>query len=338
LLSIYQRNNSNNPNFRGLTSQLKRHPYANAIEIVERVEKYSKSKGIAGNLPTSWIEKLPLDNRGERIKDIYAEFGKAMAIIKKGLEWKRLGWNSDIAEDCWTVMKPAQDSINNAKKVIASVLERHGIVSSEGKVAMENIGEGSYGSVQKLTVAGEEFALKVFIPFEKMLESLTKAFNGDEQKALKNRHLNNLRYCHGIYIEANRTHFLNARQNARFNKVFFTDLTNGGMFSRLLDKSTRSPQNPTPIYCYGLAADGEELGSNAINGVVYDFGGTTLREDDYRLLAENNTARRVYNQFRHTPQEKRQSRFDSFSKQYSKKEESWITTLKTLLQTNFKLN
>jgi len=326
LLSISQTNNPNNPNFSGLTSQLKRRPFPDAVDILEKVEKYSKSNGIAGNLPHSWIEKLPLADRGERIKDIYKEFGTAITTVKNGLEW----WLSGC------VARPEQNSVANAEKIIASVLKKHGIISDEKKVAMENIGEGTYGSVQKLTVNGEEFALKIFIPFEKMLESLTRKYNGNEKKALKNGYIRWFVDKHGINIEANRAHYLNARQNPRFNKVFFTDLTNGGMLSRLLNEATLTPQNPTPLKYYGLVGNGEELGYNSTNGVIYDFGGISYHPK-YKVLAENNTARRVYNQFQHTSIDKRQSRFDSFSRQQSKKDESWITTLKTLLQTDFNL-
>lgn len=354
MLSIYP-NNSNNPNFSGLTSQLKRRPYAKATEILEEVEKYSKSNGIAGSLPHSWIEKLPLANRKEKIKDIYTEFGKAMAVIEKGLDWQMLGWDYDIAKDSGMVIKPEQKNIDAAKEIITSVLEKHGIVSGEEKVGMENIEEGVYGSVQKLTVNGEEFSLKIFISFEKMLESLTKAYNGDKKKASQNRFLRHLLDCHGIYLETNRAQYLNARQNSRFNKVFFTDLTNGGMLSRLLDDSIPTPKNPTPLYYYGLSATGEELDHNSINKVVFDFGGIFYRpRPKYKVLAENNTARRIYTQFSHTPKEKRQSRFNAFSKQYQqreislvdklkillhlKKDERWINNLKKLLQTDFNLH
>ncbi len=332
MLSIDTNNNSNNLNFCGLSRQLKRSPYADAAKILEKAEKYAKSKGIAGNLPRSWIEKLPAQGRGEKIKDIYQEFGKAMSTIGKGLNWTYYrGENSGL------VTKPTQNSIDKAKNIITSVLKKHSIISSEQKVQIENIAEGTYGSAQKLTVNNEEFALKVFVPFEKMLESLTKAFDGDEQKALEHHVLNYLSNCDGIHIEANRAHYLNAKQNPWFNKVFFTDLTNGGMLSKILNNKIQKPTIWKPLKCYGLEADGQELYRNSINNIIYDLGGITLREDNYRLLAENNTARRIYNQFRHTPKDQRESRFDSFSKQYSKRPKSWVEELKSLLYKDFSL-
>lgn len=333
MLSIYQINNPKNPSFCGLSRQLRRRPYADATEILEKVEKYSKANGIAGNLPRSWIEKLPLQDRGECIKDVYKEFGDAIMTIEQELDWIY-----NIREDSGRVTKPTQAGINKAKEKIASVLEKHGIVKNGKEVQMGNIEEGSYGSVQKLTVNGEEFALKVFISLDKMLNSLIKAFDGDKQRALNYRLLDCLKDCHGIHIEANRAAYLNTRQNSRFNKTFFADFTNGGMLSKILDDTTQEPPLVwIPLKCYGLEASGEELDRNSINEIVYDFGGILRRDDSYNVLAENNTARRIYNQFRHTPKEKRQNKFDSFSKQYEKCKESWVEKLKNLLYLEFQL-
>lgn len=326
-------NNSYNPKFSGLTRQLKRSPYADASEIIEKVEKYSKSKGIAGNLPRSWIEKLPVEGRSERIKDIYAEFGKAIATIKKSLNWTYCE-----EYDSGYVTSPTQDNIDKAKEIIASVLGKHDIVSSKEKVQMRNLSGGTYGSVQKLIVNYEEFNLKAFISYEKIVESLTKAFDGDKEKAQGHPILKFLSNCDGTYIEANRALYLNARQNPWFNKVFFTDSINGGMLAKFLGIRTKQPTAMWhPIECYGLITDAYEFNRNSINGVVFDFGGMICCDNNYKVLAENNTARRIYNQFRHTPKAKRESRFDSFSKQYAKHKESWVEELKSLLYKDFHL-
>lgn len=331
MLSI-QTNYSNNPNFCGLSRQLKRRPYADASDILDKVIKYPKANGIAGNLPHSWIDRLPLANRGEKIKEIYQEVGNAIATIEMGMDWKYYK-----RADSGLVTRPEQKTIDKARETIASVLKKHKIISDEEKVQLETIGVGTYGCAQKLTVNYEDFSLKVFASFGKILQSLTKAFDGNEQKALDHWVLNYLSDSHGSHIEANRALYLNNRHNPRFNKMFFVDLNNGGMLSKFLDKNTQKPLAAAPLECYGMVADGEELHHNSINNVVYDLGGITLRYDGYELLAKNNTARRIYNQFRHTPKDKRKNRFDSFSKQYSKRQESWIEKLKNLLYLEFGL-
>ncbi len=87
MLNISTQNRNCKPSFTsGITRKLSRNYYHCEADVVEIFNKHPKKKGIAGQLPISWIKKIPPNKKHEVIKEIYTQFAKSVELAKNNIE------------------------------------------------------------------------------------------------------------------------------------------------------------------------------------------------------------------------------------------------------------
>lgn len=87
MLNISTENRNCKPSFTsGITRKLSRNYYHFEADVVEIFNKHPKKKGIAGQLPISWIKKIPPNKKHEVIKEIYTQFAKSVELAKNNIE------------------------------------------------------------------------------------------------------------------------------------------------------------------------------------------------------------------------------------------------------------
>ena len=126
-----------NISFTGLTSSLRKTVYKRQ-EIVDLVKKYPKSKGFVGNLMPEWIAKIPKEQRGDAVKDIYDQF--SLAVKQR--------------QNHFFGQKP-QDTIKN-------VLCKYKIITPETKVKFSQKGMSDTAELYRLQVGDKSYITKIF--------------------------------------------------------------------------------------------------------------------------------------------------------------------------------
>lgn len=87
MLNISTQNRNCKPSFTsGITRKLSRNYYHCEADVVEIFNKHPKKNGIAGQLPISWIKKIPPNKKHEVIKEIYTQFAKSVELAKNNIE------------------------------------------------------------------------------------------------------------------------------------------------------------------------------------------------------------------------------------------------------------
>ena len=130
------------PSFQGITSKVSKAIY-DKNEIYELCNEYeTKFNGIVGKPPADWVFSIPFDKRPEKIKELYANFGKIFSELR------------GQANIYWT-----RRSVQNKLK---HLLKQTGIVKNQKQVKLSYTDSGSFGDVYKLDVKDESFAVKVY--------------------------------------------------------------------------------------------------------------------------------------------------------------------------------
>lgn len=248
--------NSQRINFTGLSRTLSKKAYEDASLIKSEVLKYTKSKGIVGNLPKEWIEKIPIQNREARIKNLYADFKN----IVNDFRAKVVNNSSEL--------KPhlLGESFKIMGEKLQGAFEKAGIKTE--KLSINYLDYGSRGLGLNLTgISNNRYMMKIFYSNDFLYKGLS---NG-----------------HGNYIESNRAMFLNKGKNdwIGFN---FGDINAGFLVEKFIGKNTPKYKGKVvPEQFYGLKNQDEAR----LNGYQYDYGGLYVVD---KTLSQNKTARFVY--------------------------------------------
>jgi hypothetical protein len=126
-------------NFTGLNRTLGKTAYENSESIKIEVANFPKSKGVVGNLPKEWIDKIPKSDREVKIKELYQDF-------------------NTIVKDLRTNMKPveAADKFNKA-------LHKAGVIEKNERLTLGQSKEGLAGwAFHMQGISDDKFILKVF--------------------------------------------------------------------------------------------------------------------------------------------------------------------------------
>lgn len=128
--------------FTGLNRNLSKMAYASIDSIKKEVKNFPKSKGIVGNLPAEWIQKIPKENRANVIKELYGELN---AIVRE----RRVDVLAQIGTN-----KRLSEAFSNA-----------GITQSGQKISILYIGEGELGTAFRLLgLSDDKYIIKIFHP------------------------------------------------------------------------------------------------------------------------------------------------------------------------------
>lgn len=243
--------------FTGLSDAMGRQLFPTGKEILDLLNKFPKSEGVVGNLPADWIDHIPVNERKQRIKDVYSAFGQAVNYLRKNL---------------YTISKEAYEK--EASQLIKNSLVQAGIMPAEQSLELKRLGAGKYGTGYSINVADKKYLLKVF-----------------------HEHAKPANEYHGELIETNRAKFVdqNTGKN-QFSKFYFADLNNGYDLFQFVDDSIPQPETIVSLDGMGMNYGDnskDKIGLNIINGYLCDYGGISISSP---ILAKNKTARWVYKQ------------------------------------------
>lgn len=126
-------------NFNGLSGALSKKAYESADLIKAEMLKDTKSNGIVGNLPSVWIEKIPVKERKARIKNFYDDL--RVAVVK---------------------FRENQNNEELTKK-FNYALQKAKIIGEKEKLSIEHLDDGNYGSGYLIKdVFDNQFMIKIF--------------------------------------------------------------------------------------------------------------------------------------------------------------------------------
>jgi len=320
----------NIPSFRGLTGHIKKYAYETPQQIAAFAKAYPNSNGIAGNLPPSWIKKLPEDKKGEHIKQIYATFSEVIKELQKPNDavqqqvdkfikeqekvpifFLSYPEKSELLQKYSNIINMEQEPYKDLKKLedmLTPVLKKTGITQTPVKINYE--GSGYLGDVYKLTVDNEDFSLKIH------KKHRTESFNNkliyllDSEEACEMLEEMNL---HGRYIEPNRSFFLQdvikrnrkllkaEDNNCQFTPMYFADLNNGGNLSKYISEDTLPPSAYFDEKLAGVEHTDKRT-ENYKKGWLLDKGEFRIKN---KVIAQNRAAMQVYLKVGLVPPEKR---------------------------------
>lgn len=123
----------------GLSRTLGKKAYHTAEAIKEELISHPKSKGIVGNLPAEWIEKIPKQGREAKIKELYAD-------LKKIIKDFRLHGNKQ-----------------KTSEKLSIAFQKAGVIKDNEKISMKYLNYGLFGEGYQLQgVSDGQYMLKYF--------------------------------------------------------------------------------------------------------------------------------------------------------------------------------
>src|SRR3989339_822512 len=250
-----------------LTSAISSQLFETDLEIKEIANKYKPDNRAIGNLPASWMEKIPSSDKDKAEKQVEIALGKASRLLNTAV----FKLDKDILEySNQQLTSIFNTELTMSKNLIAETLLKSGVISDVEDVQLSILGKGSYGTGYLLKVNDSKYCFKVFHNID------NDAFSDN---------------LHGRNIENNRAAFINKYASGnQFVNFHLGDLYNGFMITDYLDHTTpRSINRITESY-YGFSYV-DDSSDNTIAGRFIDFGFITITN---KLLASNETARDIH--------------------------------------------
>jgi len=255
-----------NINFEGLTKSLGKRAFPDEDSIIAEIEKYPNPNGIVGNLPAEWIEKIPKEERKDKIKNLYASFGQILSDLRIKGQFKK-------------------ENIEEASNQLNKSLHNAGILTGDQKIVLKKLGPGKFGTAYLLN---ENF-------------DKDKKYNKYVIKLFHNIQAEN--HYHGNYIESNRAMYWlkNAGKQTQRARLYFADLKNGFMVSQYIDEFIEKPKKKAFPKLLGIFAFDDNI-SNKIGEYYVEYGGMGIVNP---ILTNNKIARRINKMIFYTPENKR---------------------------------
>lgn len=137
----FVRTTKSNPSFEGLTKSLSSKAFVSDQDIRLEMKKYPSSKGIVGSIPSDWVEKIPKEERADKIKQFYRYMGVLVSMFR------------DIGQSDALVKEYAN--------AMTDLMQGLGLISEDKTVSLKRLDSGQYGT-SYLFDCGEKYVLKVF--------------------------------------------------------------------------------------------------------------------------------------------------------------------------------
>lgn len=112
--------------YQGLNRQLSKELFSKET-IVKMDKLYPKSNGIVGNIPATWVQNMPIEERGELIPKLYEKLGHFISKVLPKLPGNTL-----------------------QSKILTSILRKHKAINSSSSVSLKKVGKGKMGKGYKL--------------------------------------------------------------------------------------------------------------------------------------------------------------------------------------------
>lgn len=239
--------------FQGLTRYFSNGCHA-PEDLIQATIKYSKSNGVIGSLPFEWIQKIPKEERKDKIKLLYLGFQEAFENLSNF------------------------HRTNTLEPILNEAFKKARIIKNEQNIHLDLLSDkGTFGYVYDLTVPTSENEVKHYV-IKKYKSNYPKGWA--ESSGLS----------HGNYVEQNRALFLQndfysiPRKISRhkktsrkdwhrgdFTKIFFSDLNAGyAVFEHA--KFLPKPARNHSLNILGLKSTDYNC-DNLVNGYYVDYGG-----------------------------------------------------------------
>ena len=222
--------NTRRPSFHGLTSKLAKnmHPVGDIIELYEK-EK-ARTNGIVGTIPPEWVARIPYRKRREAVKSILNAFSLA-------------------AKD------PQLSSDGNLKQIflpVVQALKKYRVIKSADDFNAKYLGSGAYGEVYKVSVNGQNYAMKSFYSFWEQ----------------------NSKNVDGNFVEQAAALFINKHYpNKNWSKFYFGDLGAKTMFSKFSSYENLYRGKQANVEESGLVLNADHFADYNVKGKrCVDFG------------------------------------------------------------------
>ncbi|MCR5265534.1 MAG: hypothetical protein K6E29_02940 [Cyanobacteria bacterium RUI128] len=262
----------------------------NALELLStRGDKNTR----VGELPPAIFDRLPLDNREGRIKEILTMFEDCA----NELRGYKPGLNAPVEER--TNRRP-----NSIVQRMRETLTKHGVLDEPEKFDLKYLGGGEYKKAFLMEgvqdpANGDRFCYKVF----HMVDTTP------EWHKYK---------CHGNYSEINIATYWKKQvgNNTQLNKFYCGDINNGYLIDRYVDSTTPRPKKIIDPYDYGVRnidIVNCDVGHNRLYGFSIDEGGSRVVN---RVKNQSKTARYVLKKIKAAPEN---FRFQEWSKMLHRK-------------------
>jgi len=259
--------------FRGLNRTLSKKAYETASMVKQEGAKHAKSKGIIGNLPHEWIQKIPKEEREVKIKELYNSFKE---IIKK------------------LRITLTQEQIS---KELNDALHKAGVINKNETLDMHYINDGERGIAFLLHGVSKD-------------NYLMKIFHSDNFTEIAKTVDVNLGHVHGNFIEPNRAAYWQKNagksQKVKFN---FGDIDSAYMVEKYIGPDTPEYKGRIVKEKYLGLYNSDTYFENEIKGYQIEYGGLEVSS---KALSSNKTARYVYKKLDKMPENQRVAEFSKF--------------------------
>ena len=240
-------------------------------EILKLIEKYPKAKGRIGSIPVEWVIKIPENERGTKIPELYEGLGQIAATLR---------YAGQVGE-----------SVTKAEKDINSLFHRIGLLSEEQKIKLSKIENRTYGTGYQLGIEGDpnQYAIKIF-----------------RDKYAYLSHGNQIEASRAMFLRKN-TENINAgngdkANKSQFSRFHFDDAHNGYMLSQYIGDNKLPPAKKVDPILLGLYSVDSFLSHNMKRGYSFDYGAFQII---FRLRAKSKIVRWIFKKILKTPQNER---------------------------------
>ncbi len=250
-----------NQSFTGLNKDLGKKLYDDAKSIQEVSFANPHSRGVAGSLPPEWINKIPKEQRKEKILQFYTRLNSIPNIIREN-EYSPRG-------------------LKKASKKLTAAFKEAGIISKKESVSLKMLGRGS---------AGYGYLIEG-LPFEnKCVMKVYHSFDPDNRQTGAKIEINRAMYWQK-----------NAGENSQRVKYYFGDLNAGYMVTKFIDENAKRPtRNVNPLLLGIIPRDDGDnvIAGHYIDYGYLDKYGITVDKDNViellGILPESKDARYAY--------------------------------------------
>lgn len=188
--------------FAGLSKDLGKKLYNDETSIIKASEKNKYSNNVVGNMPPSWVNKIPFEERKESIQGLYSRLDKI----------------SNLLRECDFSKK----SEVKAEKRLTLAYRKAGIISNDDSITMTKLGAGSsgYGYLIEGLPNNEKYVMKIY-----------HQYDGYNRLAGQYIEMNRAKYWRK-----------NAGSNNQRTEFFFGNIDSGYMFTRYIDENSAKPK------------------------------------------------------------------------------------------------
>ena len=222
--------NTRRPSFHGLTSKLAKnmHPVGDIIALYEK-EK-ARTNGIVGTIPPEWVARIPYKKRREAVKTILNAFSFA-------------GKDPQLSSD---------GDLRRIFLPVVQALKKYKVIKSTDDFGAKYLDSGAYGEVYKVSVNGQNYAMKSFYSFWEQ----------------------NNKNADGNFVEQAAALFINKHYpNKNWSKFYFGDFRARTMFSKFSSYENLYRGKQANVEESGLVLNADHFADYNVKGKrCVDFG------------------------------------------------------------------